>query len=343
MLWRPGGWYRMTGRLWPRVSLTRGRSLWARARRWAESQLILRTGLSLRLASWGSATKEGNPKAPGPGTIPLGQGTPLGRISVDLANGSAPKACKLVVGIKGTPFENDWNVWVYPTRNTQHATPMVLVTPALNAAALARLEAGGRVLLLPPRLSRQQAHLLFEPIFWNRYMFHTQSRQTLGLLCNPKHPALAKFPTEFFQDWQWNEIVTNAQAMVLDTLPKGLHPIVQPIDDWNTNRKLGLIWECRVGNGKLLVCSADLDKDSGKRPAARQLRESLLGYVAGKSFNPRVAVSKDDLARLLDLTQPSKLATFGAKVIEADSEDSANGNVAANAIDGNPDTIWHTK
>jgi hypothetical protein len=174
-------------------------------------------------------------------------------------------------------------------------------------------------------------------------MFHTQARHTLGLLCDPKHPALARFPTEFFQDWQWDEIVTNAQAMVLDGLPKELRPIVQPIDDWNTNRKLGLIWECRVGNGKLLVCSADLDKDSGKRPAARQLRESLLGYVAGKSFNPRVAVSKDDLARLLDLTQPSKLATFGAKVIEADSEDSANGNIAANAIDANPDTIWHTK
>ena len=30
-------------------------------------------------------------------------------------------------------------------------------------------------------------------------------------------------------------------------------------------------------------------------------------------------------------------------MIEADSEDSANGNVAANAIDGDPETIWHTK
>ena len=125
--------------------------------------------------------------------------------------------------------------------------------------------------------------------------------------------------------------------------PKDLHPIVQPIDDWNTNRKLGLVWECRVGSGKLLVCSADLEKDLGKRPAARQLRESLLSYMAGKRFDPKVAVSKDDLARLLDLTQPSKLVTLGARVIEADSEDSANGNVAANAIDGDADTIWHTK
>src|ERR1035437_1350266 len=173
-------------------------------------------------------------------------------------------------------------------------------------------------------------------------MFHTQARQTLGLLCDPKHPALARFPTQLFQDWQWDEIVSSAQGMVLDALPKGLRPIVQVIDDWNTNRKLGLVWECRVGSGKLLVCSADLDKDLGKRPAARQLRESLLSYMAGKRFNPKVAVSKDALARLLDLTEPSKLATLGARVIETDSEDSANGNVAANAIDGDPGTIWHT-
>src|ERR1017187_8921722 len=65
--------------------------------------------------------------------------------------------------------------------------------------------------------------------------------------------------------------------------------------------------------------------------------------MAGRRFNPKVAVSKDDLARLLDLTQPSKLATLGARVIDTDSEDSDNGNVAANAFDGNADTIWHTR
>ncbi len=212
-----------------------------------------------------------------------------------------------------------------------------------DPAALARLDAGGRVLLLPARLSRQHPRLFFEPIFWNRYMFHTQDHQTLGLLCDPKHPALAEFPTDFFQDWQWNEIVTRAQGMALDTLPQELRPIVQVIDDWNTNRRLGLVWECRVGSGKLLVCSADLTKDLEMRPAARQLRESLLRYVAGTRFDPKVQVGKDNLARLLDATPRSNLLKLGARVIEADSEDTANGNLAANAIDGDPETIWHTK
>jgi hypothetical protein len=86
-----------------------------------------------------------------------------------------------------------------------------------------------------------------------------------------------------------------------------------------------------------------LGKDLEKRPAARQLRESLLSYMAGKSFNPTVQVSKDNLAGLLNLSYGSNLMKLEARVIEADSEDSANGNVAANAIDGDPETIWHTK
>jgi hypothetical protein len=297
-------------------------------------------------AFWRLVSPEGQVLANGPfdpKTIPLGHGTTLGRVEVSLANIAAPTACKLVVGLKGTPFENDWNVWVYPARREATAPEDVLVTHSLDQVALARLDAGGRVLLLSPRLARTHPRLGFEPIFWNRYMFRDQGRQTLGLLCDPRHPALSQFPTDSYQDWQWDEIVSRAQGMVLDDLPKNLRPIVQVIDDWNTNRKLGLVWECRVGNGKLLVCSADLQTNLDKRPAARQLRASLLSYMAGLHFKPRIAVSKDAITQLLDLTQASKLVALGAKVIEADSEDRANGNVAAHAIDGDPDTLWHTR
>jgi hypothetical protein len=67
-------------------------------------------------------------------------------------------------------------------------------------------------------------------------MFNTQGRQTLGLLCDPAHLALALFPTDFFQDWQWQEIVSQARGYILDGLPRTVRPIVEVIDDWNTNR-----------------------------------------------------------------------------------------------------------
>ena len=111
------------------------------------------------VASWKLVSEDRKTLAKGelaPKTIPLGQSTLLGRVEVNLAKVVAPKACKLVVGLKGTPFENDWDVWVYPATPDPTAPAEVLIATSLDQEALARLEAGGRVLLLPPR-SRARA------------------------------------------------------------------------------------------------------------------------------------------------------------------------------------------
>ena len=304
------------------------------------------TALDKTRATWRLLDSAGSAVAQGvfpPAAFPQGRGLVLGQISVDLSKLPAPAAYRLVVGLEGTPAENDWNVWVYPAVSEDRVPADVSVASALDERALERLAAGGKVFLLPARLSSEHPRLGFEPIFWNRYMFNTQGRQTLGLLCDPKHPALVQFPTEFFQDWQWQDIVTRAQGLVLDDLPKAVRPLVQVIDDWNTNRKLGLLFECRVGPGRLLVCGADLQKNLEERPAALQLRQSLLSYMGGAAFNPSVQVTREELAKLLERSKPSRLLKLGARVLETDSEDTAHGNVAANAIDGDPDTFWHTR
>ena len=113
----------------------------------------------------------------------------------------------------------------------------------------------------------------------------------LGMWIDNKHPALAGFPTDNYNDWQWTEIVRGARAVNLDHLPSDLQPIVQPIDDWNRNYKLGLVFEAKVGNGKLMVASADLETDLNNRIVARQLRRSLLDYMASPGFDPKVAVT----------------------------------------------------
>jgi hypothetical protein len=116
----------------------------------------------------------------------------------------------------------------------------------------------------------------------------------------------------------------------LDRLPRPLQPIVQPIDDWNRNYKLGLVFECRVGRGRLMFCSADIETSLDTRPAARRLRRSLLEYMSGSRFQPRVAVPAASIRSLFfDTTIMRKL---GATAKAAGD--------AANAIDGDPNTFW---
>jgi hypothetical protein len=68
--------------------------------------------------------------------------------------------------------------------------------------------------------------------------------------------------------------------VVLDQLGLKAKPIVQVIDAFSRNQKLGLIFEAKVGGGHLVVCAADLSREAAKDPMRRQLRASLVRYLA---------------------------------------------------------------
>jgi hypothetical protein len=78
---------------------------------------------------------------------------------------------------------------------------------------------------------------------------------------------------------------------------------VQVIDDWFTNRRLGLVFEARVGPGRLLVTSIDLARDLDANVVARQLRHSLLRYAASDRFAPKVELSPDAVRSLMQQVQ----------------------------------------
>jgi hypothetical protein len=113
---------------------------------------------------------------------------------------------------------------------------------------------------------------------------------------------------------------------------------VQVIDDWNSCRKLGLVIEARVGEGQLLVCTMDIDTDLPERPAARQLRQSLLAYVSSERFRPSTRLDISQLRTLFrDLTPAEKL---GVRIRRTDSHH--EGFAGSLAIDDDPQTMWHT-
>jgi len=79
--------------------------------------------------------------------------------------------------------------------------------------------------------------------------------------------------------------------MILDQLPAELRPTVQVIDDWVTARKLGLLFEAKVGRGRLVVCSIDLERDLDTNPVARQFRHSLFNYMTSDRFAPKISAT----------------------------------------------------
>lgn len=58
-----------------------------------------------------------------------------------------------------------------------------------------------------------------------------------------------------------------------------------------------MVFEAKVGNGKLLMCSSDLFTDIDARPVARQLRRSLVEYMSTDKFNPSAELTFDKIEK----------------------------------------------
>jgi hypothetical protein len=220
--------------------------------------------------------------------IPIGNGIKLGEIKQSLASVTKPSKLSLTVEVAG--HQNSWDIFVYPAV-LPSTNQEIIVTHILDKKALETLDNGGKVLLTLKKGSVKDDKggdiaIGFSSIFWNTAWTHGQPPVTLGILCDPKHPALKEFPTQSYSNWQWWDAMTHSNAIELDSIAKNLQPIVRVIDDWVTARPLALIFECKVGKGKLIVSAIDLLDDQKKRPEAGQLLYSLKSYMNTESFSP---------------------------------------------------------
>jgi len=230
-----------------------------------------------------------------------GNGIQLGKISESIAVDSA-KQFHFELEVAG--FVNGWDFLVYPAILPE-ISENILVVKSLNKEAISTLYKGGKILLSVETGSIKagkggEVGIGFSSIFWNTAWTNGQKPHTLGILCDPKNPALAEFPTEYHSNWQWWDAMSHSNAISLEGFSSEIKPIVRVIDDWVTNRKLALLFEAQVGNGKLLVSGIDLQSDLEKRPEARQLLFSLKKYMAGDKFAPVAKVQVEEIKDLMN-------------------------------------------
>lgn len=219
--------------------------------------------------------------------VPTGRLTSLGTFSASLAKAPAPAKLTVTVSLTGTAFANDWDIWVYPSSAEATAPADVVIAQSWDHTTKAALANGKKVILFPAFVNPSQSLPgRFLPVFWSPIWFPKQQPNTMGILCDPKHPALARFPTEFYSNWQWYDLLQNSRSVNLNGTPATFRPIVEIIDNFARNNKLGNLFEARVDGGSLLVCTIDLPRIAGKQPTAQQLLRSLYAYVGSGSFAP---------------------------------------------------------
>ena len=116
---------------------------------------------------------------------------------------------------------------------------------------------------------------------------------TMGLLIRAEHPALKDYPTGTASNWQW---WTQSHGRAF-RLPRTIEPVVRVLDSVTRLDNLGLLWEARLGKGRLLVSGMDLAGHL-EFPECRYLLECLAAYLDGPAA-PMAAVTPEELRRLI--------------------------------------------
>ena len=234
--------------------------------------------------------------------INIGNCQSLGIIDFPLQSVTKAQKLNLEVRFDCSEVSNNWDFWVYPSTLPQIDTTQIYITDQIDSKTTEFLNKGGKVLLLLAGKVEQGKDVVqyLTPSFWNTSWFKMRPPHTEGALINDFHPVFKDFPTDSYLGVQWWELIQREQVMEMTAFPANFQPIIQPIDTWFINRKLGMLFEANVGKGKIMVCCADLRKGLSNRPVARQLYYSILKYMNSNLFVPEYSLN---LSVIEDLTK----------------------------------------
>ncbi len=197
---------------------------------------------------------------------------------------------------------NRYPLYAYPAVCDSAAATAGLTVTTDATEALSALQSGARVLYFLEK-TKDGLEGTYCTDFWCYPMFRSISESmnrrvpigTLGLTIKNTHPALKGFACDTHSTPQWYGIVTKSEAVNLTGT--ALKPIVQVIDNFERNHKLGLLFEARCGGGSLLVCSSrpwELKEDA----AATAFFESIRDYAAGDDFCPQEELTEEEFRNI---------------------------------------------
>lgn len=235
--------------------------------------------------------------------IPVGNMNRTGSVEFPLGTINSAKKLNLEVAIEGTEAINDWDFWVYPA-TAKLVGGSVYTTDTLDVKALEILQNGGNVLITAAGKVSYGKEVVqqFTPVFWNTSWFKMRPPHTTGILVNPKHPLFRHFPTEYHSNLQWWELLNRAQVMQFTGFPEAFQPTIQSIDTWFISRKIGMLFEANVLNGKVIMTTMDITTDPDQRIVARQMYKAILDYMNSDQFRPQFTVTAQQIGDLFTKT-----------------------------------------
>lgn len=225
--------------------------------------------------------------------IKTGNVTELYKIKLELPKFSSPTKINIKAELfaNGKSIENEWQIYAFPT-------PRILNVPEhpfFEASELSKEE-------LVARLANGERVLIFgaKPFQYEGTDFQISlAGRTNGHLATVirEHPLTKNIPHENFLGRQFEKMLTGGRAAILDSKTVPYSPIIEIATSYKNAHKEALLFEYKVGDGRLLVCGLNFTDGD---PAAEWLKNEIRDYVASSGFLPEISVTPSELIDIID-------------------------------------------
>lgn len=220
-------------------------------------------------------------------SVESGRITALYTLDVTAPAIKSPEKLTLCVTLAGgnTDADNKWDIYVFPRVRAKKAP-----TPVTDCdTMIKRLESGGDVVIFGagPFASLPSTYQI------------SIAGRTVGNLATviTDHPLMNGFIHDGYCGRQFREMLNGGCSVPLEGVP--YEPIIELANTYKNALPLAMMFEYRVGRGRLFVCTLDLkENDAG----AVWLKDRILGYVKSEEFAPKHKISTSQLRALCGAT-----------------------------------------
>ncbi len=228
--------------------------------------------------------------------LKAGEITKLCDLNFTMPKSDIPLGIKLNATLNGgnTDVENEWEIYAYPKAKTalpgikaQRASKMVIASDMSYESLVKNLKSGKDVVLFGNG-PFYKINTAFQMACAGRTEGH------LATVIND-HPLMEKFPHEGFCGWQFRNMLNEGYSAVLDLTEVPYEPIIEIASSYKYARREALVFEYKVGNAKLFVCTMNLPEDDA---GARWFKANVLSYVQSDKFNPEITLTEEQLYKI---------------------------------------------
>ena len=219
--------------------------------------------------------------------IPIGKISELYTLSFAVPRVKAPE--KLIISVSLDNIAgNEWELYAYP-KQEEKSVSSVSVSYGMEAKELFEaLSRGEKVLIFGTSPFPREA---------TSYQISLAGR-TNGHLATviSSHKLTERLAHDGFLGEQFKHMLNGGNAAILDLTEIPFEPIIEIATSYKNAHREALLFEYKVGNGKLLVCTLNL---TNADPGAVWLKNEIISYAESENFEPKHSITEHQLAKIL--------------------------------------------